>query len=108
MAQFDVHGNNNPRTKKSIPYLLDVQSDLLSDLATTVVIPMCSAGIPTRGMTRLTPILELSLGDGTERFLLLTPQLAGIQRKELGKAVANLAQHRDDIIGAVDFLLTGI
>lgn len=108
MAQFDVHENSNPKTKKLIPYLLDVQNNLLGDLATTVVIPLCSAGTPTRGITRLMPILDINLDGNAESFLLLTPQLAGIQRRELGKAVANLAQHRDDIIGAVDFLLTAI
>ncbi|WP_019866128.1 CcdB family protein [Methylovulum miyakonense] len=103
MPQFDLHENRNPKTKGLVPYLLDVQSDLLGDLASTVVIPLCPAGIPTRGMTRLTPCLEI---DG-ESYLLLTPQLAGIPRKELGKAIGNLGSYRDEIVGAVDFLLVG-
>ncbi len=103
MPQFDLHENRNPKTKGLIPYLLDIQSDLLADLATSVVIPVCLAGTATRGMTRLTPEVEI---DG-QSYLLLTPQLASIPRKGLGKTVANLSNNRNEIIGAVDFLLAG-
>lgn len=40
MAQFDVHANPNPSTQEEIPYLLDIQSDLLESLATRVVVPL--------------------------------------------------------------------
>lgn len=43
MAQFDVYLNPNPDTSKSIPYLLDVQADLLDTLATRVVAPLILA-----------------------------------------------------------------
>jgi len=105
MAQFDVYENRNPKTKRLMPFLLDVQSDLLSGLATTVVIPLCLAtGAKPLAMARLTPQLNINNQD----YLLLTPQLAGIARNGLGDAMINLAVYRDDIIGALDFLLTGI
>jgi toxin CcdB len=34
--------------------------------------------------------------------------MAGIARKELGVEVADLSHHRQDIISAIDFLITGI
>ena len=34
MAQFDVYRNPNPKTSSEIPYLLDIQTDLLDNLAT--------------------------------------------------------------------------
>ncbi|MCF8107725.1 MAG: CcdB family protein [Desulfohalobiaceae bacterium] len=40
MSQFDVHENTNPETNQTIPYLLDVQADLLETLATRVVVPL--------------------------------------------------------------------
>ena len=40
MAQFDVYRNTNSATRKSIPYVLDVQTDLLDTLATRVVVPL--------------------------------------------------------------------
>lgn len=105
MAQFDVYENRNPKTKRLMPFLLDVQSDLLSGLATTVVIPLCLATeAAPLAMVRLTPSLNIN----NQGYLLLTPQLAGIAKNGLGDVMVNLAAYRDDIIGALDFLLTGI
>ena len=104
MEQFTVYRNKNPRTKTAFPLLVDVQSDLLEDLQTRVVIPLTKAAALTRKpMSHLTPTLAF---DG-EDYLLMTPQLAGIARTELGTPVGNLATARQSIIAAVDFLLTG-
>ena len=43
MAQFDVCRNTNPASSRDIPYLLEVQSDLLDVLATRVVVPLVLA-----------------------------------------------------------------
>ncbi len=40
MGQFTVYRNKNPRTKSAFPLLVDVQSDVLEDLHTRVVIPL--------------------------------------------------------------------
>ena len=40
MAQCTVYHNKNPQTNAHIPYLLDVQSNLLASLATCVVVPI--------------------------------------------------------------------
>lgn len=104
MAQFTVYRNRNPRSKADVPYLLDVQSDLLSQLGTRVVIPLFekkSLGI--KPLTKLAPEFEV---DG-KKCVLLTPQLAGIPIKELGEPVGDLARHRSDIIAALDLLMTG-
>ena len=39
---------------------------------------------------------------------MLTPELAGVERRILGEKVGNLANHRQAIIGALDLLFTGI
>lgn len=43
MAQFDVFENPNKATNQAIPYLLDVQADLLDSLSTRVVVPFLAA-----------------------------------------------------------------
>jgi toxin CcdB len=43
MAQFDVYLNPNTATRNVIPYLLDVQAELLDSLATRVVVPLVLA-----------------------------------------------------------------
>jgi toxin CcdB len=103
MKQFDLYRNANPRTCEAIPLLLDVQSDLLASLNTRMVIPLSRAkGLA--GINRLMP--EVSVGD--ETLLLLTPQMAGISRRELGEPVGSLAHLRLEIIAAIDLLISGI
>lgn len=37
----------------------------------------------------------------------MTPELAGVARNDLGPAAGSLAERRDAILAAMDFLLTG-
>lgn len=105
MPQFSVHSNRNPRTRGAIPFLLDVQSDLLDRLDTRVVIPLVRAesfdGPPSES---LKPAFTI----GGKRHILLTPMLAGILRKELGPEVENLRSKRFEIIAALDVLISGV
>ena len=106
MPQYSVHRNRNAATKVRFPLLLDVQTDLLRELGTRVVIPLApdTAGSRRGALGMLTPICKV---DGKD-YLLVTPQLAGIAAKELGPAVANLSTQRSVIVAALDFLITGI
>ena len=45
MPQFAVHRNRNAATKARFPLLLDVQTNLLEDLGTRVVIPLAPASL---------------------------------------------------------------
>lgn len=104
MAQFDLYTNPNRETGGAVPYLLDLQSDLLDPLATRVVAPLFwqeSAGPPAR---TLMPRFEI---DG-RTVVMSTPELAGVSRGQLGSRVGSLADHRDEIIAALDMLFTGI
>jgi toxin CcdB len=102
MAQFDVH--HNPR-RGAFPLLLDVQADLLSKLATRVVVPMASLSrYGATPMTRLNPTATVR---GTE-YVLVFQELAAIPTSALGRRVASLTSRRADLIAALDFLLTGI
>lgn len=104
MAQFTVYRNKNARSKVTFPFLVDVQSDLLEDLQTRVVIPLSKAAALTKKpVSQLAPILEFE----GEAYVLMTPQLAGIARTELGAATGSLMERRDAILAAMDFLLTG-
>lgn len=105
MSQFTVHRNPNPATKAAIPYLLNVQSDLIVDLGTRVAVPLFPAAA-MKGVTirTLMPIFEI---DG-KQYVMMTPQLAGIPKKLLGTAVADLSDKRGEIVSALDLLITGI
>ena len=105
MAQFAVYRNPNAETRATYPLLLDVQSELLGDLDTRVVVPLCPApALRNRLMNTLTPLLQIE-GDA---YAMLTPQLAGIAKRQLGEQVADASPRRDAIIAALDMLITGI
>lgn len=106
MGQFTVHRNRNAATKARFPLLLDVQSDLLSELATRVVVPLTPTTAATRrtAMRTLTPVLVV---EGTD-YLMVTPQLAGISARELGSPIADIPEQRPTILAALDLLITGI
>jgi toxin CcdB len=104
MAQFTVYRNKNPKSKADIPYFVDVQSDLLSELGTRVVIPLyLKKSLPIKPMTKLTPELQIE----GKNFILMTPQMAGISIKDIGDEVCEITKNRNDIISSIDLLITG-
>lgn len=104
MAQFDVYRNPNPDTAGEVPFLLDLQSDLLDPLSTRVVAPLLTAAALPRPARYLNPVFEV---EGT-RVVLSTAELAGVSRRALGERVGSLVELRGEILRAVDFLLSGI
>jgi toxin CcdB len=53
---------------------------------------------------RLNPTVQLA----GKAFYLATQELTALRVKSLGKPVASLAGQRDELIAALDFLITGI
>jgi toxin CcdB len=105
MSQFSVYKNKNSRTKKTFPYLLDIQSDLLDQLRTTVVIPLGKYSIvKDQIITKLCPIVEI---DGN-KYAALTQQIAGIEKSLLGANVTNISDYRSEFIDAIDLIISGI
>jgi toxin CcdB len=102
MAQFDVC--RNPR-RGLFPLLLDVQSDLLSELATRVVVPLIARKRHgARPLTRLNPTARFQGVD----YVLVFQELAAIPRSQIGQPVGSLKSRRHELIAALDLLFTGI
>ena len=101
MARFDVHRNLSDDT--TVPFLVDIQSDLLSELRTRIVIPLIP--LPRFGapMAHLNPIFAVEGG----LHALATTDLAGVGRAVLGQTVGSLDNEADEIMNAVEFLLHG-
>jgi toxin CcdB len=104
MAQFDVYLNPNAATRKAIPYLLDVQADLLDTLATRVVAPLVLAEEMGLAAKYLNPQFKVK---GTA-VVMSTAELAGVSNRSLGDKVVSLKNKRDEIIAALDLIFTGI
>ena len=102
MAQFDLY--RNPHSGP-FPLLLDVQAELLSQLATRVVVPLVKLDrYGSRPITRLNPTVKF----GRYEYVLVFQELAAVPLSVLGERRGSLASRRADLIGALDFLFTGI
>lgn len=105
MSQFTIYENKNTKTRKAFPYLIDIQSDLLEELQTTVAIPLCKVSqLKGKIIAKLCPLVEIR----GEKFVAISQQLAGIDRSQLGKEITNLSEYRSQFIAAIDFMILGI
>ncbi|HLH89769.1 MAG TPA: CcdB family protein [Xanthobacteraceae bacterium] len=103
MQQFDVVANPFPRSRERQPFLVALQSDLLTrTLDTLVVAPLEPAASGTFA-DRLNPRVEI---DGNA-FVLITQEIVTVRKSVLGMTQASLAGERDKIISALDMLFTG-
>lgn len=84
-------------------YLLDVQSDLLNDLATRIVIPLMPLAEAPKPARRLNPVFEI----GNAPYVLVTQFLAAVPLSLLATPVADLSAHDTDIANALDMLFHG-
>jgi toxin CcdB len=101
--QCTVHLNRDDETG-NIPFLMDVQADLLSDLETRVVVPLVRETAFGRRATRLHPLFTVE----GQQVVMATHLLAAVRRGTLGSPLASLLDQRDIIIAAIDVLRSGV
>ncbi len=101
MAQFDVF--RLPRGAGSI-LVVDLQNKLFDGLATRVVAPLYPLSATDKPILRLNPVVEIE----GQRYLLAIQEMSALRVKSLGAKVASLEARRDEIAGAIDFLITSV
>lgn len=105
MQQFDVYVNPSPTTRRAYPFIIDIQSNIISEIATRIVVPLGrKAHFKNEEMKGLTPSVTYE----GEELLLLIPQIASMPAKALKNPIGSLNHLRDEIIAALDFAITGI
>jgi toxin CcdB len=105
MAQFSVHKNKNPQTKGYAPFLLDIQHPLVSHLEMRVAVPLVDQSRrDSEGFKKLTPTCEIA----GVTYLIVVPLLAAIPQSQLGAQVADLSAQRNEILAAIDMMISGI
>ena len=100
MARFDVYPHPDAVLRKKTPYLLDVQNNHISRIATRVVVPLRLASLFTQPMRDLNPTFEIAGKD----VVLDTAALAAVPSADLKKPVLNLASQSAVIVAALDVL----
>lgn len=105
MQQFDVYANPSKATRRAYPFIVDIQNDLISELATRIVVPLGKkADFAHEEMKRLTPTITYE----GEELLFLVPQIASMPAKALKNPIGSLSHLREEIVAALDFAITGI
>jgi toxin CcdB len=105
MAQFDVYVNTDQDSNKIYPYFIDIQNDLLGSLNSRVVIPLTPIQETDKTYPKhLCPVIDIN----NKKFAVLTYQLTSVGISFLQQQETSLAASRDDIVAAIDFLVTGI
>ncbi len=103
MTQFNLYHNTNRETQGRYPFLLDIQSNFLDTLKTRLVIPATKL-VDQKPMTYLNPVFEWE----QQTYILQIQEMAAIPANHLGDKVTELETLRDQILAAVDLLITGI
>ena len=98
MAKYDVFPNPS-----GDGFLLDVQTDLLSDLNTRVVVPLLPKTSSPKPATRLNPTFEV---DGKD-FIMVTQFLAAVPTSILKNSDKKLDAEFEKITVAIDMLIQG-
>ncbi len=107
MAQFDVYRNSG-KDSKNIPFLVDIQYELLANCGTRVVVPLLSAALAKeKKMDFIDKLNPSFLFDDTE-VILAAHLLAAVSTRELREKVGSIAYMRSDILTALDFIFAGI
>lgn len=99
MARFDAWPDPD-----GSGWLLDVQADLLRDLNTRVVVPLMPRDRAPLPAARLNPVLVVA---GSEHVM-VTQFLSAVPVAMLKGAPVSLAGQAEQIMGALDMLLTGV
>ena len=97
MARFDVYKSGNARG-----LLLDIQSDLLDEFGSRVIVPLLPAE-DMQSVSRLHPLFVIN----DERYIMSTHLIFAIPVDRLGAKIGSLAQEDLVITSAVDTLLSG-
>ena len=103
--QYDVYPNPSPRMREVYPFVVDVQSDLLKALATRMVVPLALTSLPSTSLPRrLCPLVQVK-----GQSLMLVPfEAAPLDKRHLKSKVVSLRERADDIVAAMDAVLSGI
>lgn len=104
MTQLDVFLNPVIEARSAYPLVVVLQADVARSGHHRAVAPLAPSSAFRTISGKLTPIVKVR-GD---EFVLLIPSLTTIPVPSFNTVVGSLAQRRDDILAAIDYLFFGI
>ena len=103
MKQFDLFANPFPRSRERQPFLVALQSDLLSRSLDTIVVAPLETADSGKYADRLNPRVNVE----DKAFTLIAQEIVTVRKSVLGGSCGSLAHERDHIIAALDLLFAG-
>lgn len=105
MGQFDVYRNPSIAARAVIPYVVNIQSDLLDSLPTRLTIPLGAASAHVNsGPKTLCPMVEF----GDQELGVLAHLTVAFRTRDLGKKVGSLDSQSALLVRALDAVLSGV
>ncbi len=104
MARYDVYANPSRSAAKGIPYVVVIQSDLLSALATRMAMPLAVFDAATKVPTALCPVITVK----GKRLHALAHYAAPLPTKALRRPVDNVLTQASTLVLAMDAVLSGV
>jgi len=103
--QFDVYENPSARMRDHYPCVVDVQSNLLSSLATRMVVPLAVTSLAANELPhRLCPVFKV----GRKSLMLVPFEAAPLDKRHLKTVLASIRERANDIIAAMDAVMSGV
>ena len=105
MAQWDVYPNPSSRSRDRLPYVVDIQSNLLDPLPTRMVMPLSRSSV-ARG--DLPPRLAPEFTIRGETLLLKAHEASHLLSRDLRRPVTSLRDQAHRLVDAFDAVISGI
>ncbi|EJW7683836.1 CcdB family protein [Salmonella enterica] len=102
--QFDVYRNPSAKTNKLWPFYLIIQNDYFDDLTTRLVVPLVSKKDLNLNKKRITPTVEVE----RQEYYIFTPAITFLDSKKIEQKyfMCNVSAYRNDIVSAIDAIIT--
>lgn len=105
MPQFDVYRNPVAQQRGAIPFMLDIQSELLDGLPTRLTLPLATPSlVPSATPLNLCPVLEFQ----GQRVHVLPHLAVAFRVRDLGRPVGSLLPQASAIIASIDAVISGV
>ncbi|MEB6377695.1 CcdB family protein [Leclercia adecarboxylata] len=104
LKQFNVYRNSSNITNRQLPYYMIIQHDCYDDFDTRVIVPLIRARKLPLWHEHIAPRINIDF----ENLLIFAPMVTNINNAKINNRdyICNLRNARQDVVAAIDALVT--